>query len=405
MPNQNSEEQNDWLYQVDLNEITRTINTPFFLYNQSIIENNLAIVRSICTDQLQISFAVTKNPNPSILRIIDDKCLKFEISDLGELRLALRAGIKPQEIIFTGSMKTKDDMELAVREGVGTIIVEDIDKLQNLMVISTELKWLGSIGIRIDGSSQNKSNDDSSYPLGIHLEDLTTLNDKPNLDLELINTVYLSNFVQQGLDPVLYLDELLTQLKLVLPKFRVIYLSSNEFELEANQLTDILNQIRLKLNVDLIIVELGNRVIKDAGVLVAKIQKLEESDSETKVLIDAEFPSNVEIQQIQIYPSKTHISSDDGGAHEYTKIITLHTRKHRIYKTRELDIQEQDLVIIRLDDNTNNLASRNISLTRILAAELLVSRETISVIRSDTDLTDLYDNAMLTEFQRDGLSK
>jgi hypothetical protein len=62
-------------------------------------------------------------------------------------------------------------------------------------------------------------------------------------------------------------------------------------------------------------------------------------------------------------------------------------------------------VIIRLDDNTNNLASRNISLSRILAAELLVSGGIIRVIRSDTDLTDLYDNAMLTEFQRDGLTK
>jgi diaminopimelate decarboxylase len=295
MPNQNGDEQDDWLYQVDLNQITRTINTPFFLYNQSIIEKNLAIVRSLCTDQLQISFAVTNNPNPSILRIIDGKCLKFEISGLGELRLALRAGIKPKEIIFTGSMKTKDDMELAVREGVGAIIVEDIDNLQNLMVISTKLKWLGSIGIRIDGSSQNNSNDDSVYPVGIHLEDLPTLKDNPNLDLDLINTIYLSNFVHQGADSVLYLDKLLTQLKLVLPKFQVIYLSSDEIDLETNQLTDSLNQIRLKLNVDLIIVELGNRVIKDAGVLVTKIQKLDESDSETKVLIDAEIPSNVEI--------------------------------------------------------------------------------------------------------------
>ncbi|MHA2253608.1 MAG: hypothetical protein ACXAD7_24835, partial [Candidatus Kariarchaeaceae archaeon] len=334
MPNQNSEEQDDWLYQVDLIHITHSIDTPFFLYNQDVIEKNLAIIGGSCTDQLQISYAVMNNPNPSILRIVNDKCLKFEISNVGELRLALRAGIKSEETIFTGAMKEKKEIELAMREGVGTIIAEDIDELQNLMTIATESKWMGSQGIRINASSLKNSDTDNLYPQGIYLEDLLALKENASLDLNKIEMVCISNFDQHGVDPTLYLNELLTRVKLVLPKFRVIYLSSNQLEMENSQLADIIEQIRMKINFDLVIIERGSHILRDASVLITKVQKLEDGDSEKNVLIDTEIPNNVDIQKIQIYPLRTITNTNDGAALKDTKIISQYYRNHHcIYES------------------------------------------------------------------------
>lgn len=159
-------------------EAIRLYPTPFYLYDQKIIERQLGILSTGKPNNLEIFYAMKGNSNLSILRFFKDQGIGTEIASGGELFLAKQAGFKPSDIIFTGPSKSETELEEAVRAGIRTIHIESLTEAKRLNAICTRLDQKQDILIRINAKFEVKTKVQLSGipgPFGIMEEDIPEL--------------------------------------------------------------------------------------------------------------------------------------------------------------------------------------------------------------------------------------
>ena len=91
--------------------------TPFYCYSKSKIIKNFKnfskIFRKISP---LICFAVKSNNNIFILRELKKLGAGADVVSAGELLRALKAGINPKKIVFSGVGKTEDELRIAIQK-------------------------------------------------------------------------------------------------------------------------------------------------------------------------------------------------------------------------------------------------------------------------------------------------
>ena len=85
----------------NVNFLAKKYSTPIYCYSLKKIKENISILKKNFRkiDPL-ICFAVKANANINILKEIKDLNLGADVVSIGELMKALKAGIKPQKIVF-----------------------------------------------------------------------------------------------------------------------------------------------------------------------------------------------------------------------------------------------------------------------------------------------------------------
>lgn len=75
-------------------------------------------------------------PHTAVYRVMSEEGLGIDVAGGGELFLALAAGANPEKLVLHGNAKSDDELDMAVRAGVGTIVVDgfdDIDRLERIV--------------------------------------------------------------------------------------------------------------------------------------------------------------------------------------------------------------------------------------------------------------------------------
>ena len=114
--------------------------SPFYLYsNKNIIENYNNFYNNFRKVEPLICFSVKANSNIEILRILKRMGSGADVVSGGELLKALKSGIKPNKIVFSGVGKTEEELRLAIKKNILLINVESeneailIDKISGQM--------------------------------------------------------------------------------------------------------------------------------------------------------------------------------------------------------------------------------------------------------------------------------
>src|SRR5689334_21436621 len=122
---------------VDLEALARKLPTPFHAYSASAIRRHIAALDAALAGlDAQICFAVKANSNLAILQIMAQAGLGADIVSAGELQRALRAGIAPSRIVFSGVGKTADEIASALAAGIARFNVESRDELECLQRVA-----------------------------------------------------------------------------------------------------------------------------------------------------------------------------------------------------------------------------------------------------------------------------
>jgi diaminopimelate decarboxylase len=97
-----------WMEDVSLHALAQAHGTPLFVYSQSAMLNALAAYqRGLAGRRHQICYAMKANSSLAILQTLVRAGCGLDIVSGGELERALRAGVSPQKIIFSGVGKTR----------------------------------------------------------------------------------------------------------------------------------------------------------------------------------------------------------------------------------------------------------------------------------------------------------
>jgi len=110
--------------------------TPLWVYSATSIERAYdAIDRAMAFAPHRIAYAVKANGNLAILRRLASRGSGADIVSGGELERAMKAGFRPESIVYSGVGKTRAELALALEAGIGAIHVEsdwELDWLREL---------------------------------------------------------------------------------------------------------------------------------------------------------------------------------------------------------------------------------------------------------------------------------
>ena len=110
---------------ISIQNIIKKNRTPFYLYSeQQIKENYLKFAKNFRNVRPLICFAAKANTNLTIMRILGKLGSGADVVSGGELLKALKAGIKPNKIVFSGVGKTEEELKLAIEKKILLINVE-----------------------------------------------------------------------------------------------------------------------------------------------------------------------------------------------------------------------------------------------------------------------------------------
>src|SRR5262245_45353492 len=98
--------------------------TPLFVYDRSIMDSKLKVLRDAITPEFDVYYSIKANPNSAILRHFVILGCGLEVASAGEFVQALTAGCPAERILFAGPGKTADELELTLSHNVGEIHIE-----------------------------------------------------------------------------------------------------------------------------------------------------------------------------------------------------------------------------------------------------------------------------------------
>lgn len=135
---------------INIEEIAKKEPNPFYLYDLFELRDWYRFFVSTTEKRLKVFFAMKSNSNKEILRVFREEGAGVDVVSLGESLKALDLGFKPQQIIFSGVGKSKEELSLAVEKSFFQINVESFEELKRLSEICQEKKKHANIGLRIN---------------------------------------------------------------------------------------------------------------------------------------------------------------------------------------------------------------------------------------------------------------
>lgn len=284
------------------------MNTPAYIFSEKTLSERIMGMLNIignsknpkCSD---ICYAI--KANPFLVPLLDKYVTHYEVCSPGELEICRHYGIDGNKIIFSGVVKTKEQIKIAMDYSVGSITIESISQWNSLIELLHEKSELGQkclfniyprlssgaqFGVNIDELRQifGEIKDYSGLKLaGIHYFTGTQKKThKYEEELDYINQV-ISDIVK---------EYHYSQDKLTLeygPGLAVPYFTNDDFSNPLGEFKDLIEYIRQQDYKHHIRIELGRYIAASCGRFVSQVMDVKlgpvlgDSDKKTNyVLID-----------------------------------------------------------------------------------------------------------------------
>lgn len=136
-----------------VNTLKEEYGTPLYVMNENLIRDNCRRYKAVFAENFcSRSFPCYASKALSCLeiyRIMKEEGMGVDVVSGGELYTALNAGFPAERIFFHGNNKTEQELRMAVKYGVGRIIVDNLTELELLNSIAKEANAVVNIGLRI----------------------------------------------------------------------------------------------------------------------------------------------------------------------------------------------------------------------------------------------------------------
>ena len=380
--------------------------TPFYVYSENQIkENYLKLARSFESTKPLICFATKANTNLSIIKILSKLGAGADVVSGGELLKALKAGIRPNKIVFSGVGKTEEELKLAIQKKILLINIESESEAKLINNLGKNANKKISVGFRLNPDVDAKTNKKistgkSENKFGISIKNFYAIykNRKQfkNLKIDALS-VHIGSQILSDTPYKKTLNVLLkviNNLKIKLKHidlgggFGISYQKNNK-EINLKKYSKLVHNFKKKLNCN-IIFEPGRSLVGNSGILVSKIQYIKKGPNKYFIILDAGMN---DFMRTALYDAKheiipvNKISKRISNALEFVGPICESTCKFTSYKNYQ-KISEGDFVAITNAGAYGSSLSSNYN-TRPLIAEILVSKNKFKIVRKRQNLLKL----------------
>lgn len=128
----------------------RSLRTPFYYYDTSLLRATLAEIRDNLDSDMHVHYAVKACANPKVLREIALAGMGADCVSGGEIRAALDAGIPSDKIVYAGVGKSDWEIELGLQAGIFAFNVESIPELEVIDALACSMGKKARVALRIN---------------------------------------------------------------------------------------------------------------------------------------------------------------------------------------------------------------------------------------------------------------
>ncbi len=137
----------------DCVELAQNFGTPLYVFDENLIRKTCrefkASIDEFYDGNGLVLYASKAFSCKEMYRIVQSEGLGCDVVSGGELFTALSAGFKAENIFFHGNNKTLDEIEYALKSGVGRLVVDNETELENIQRIAGNLGVRANIVLRI----------------------------------------------------------------------------------------------------------------------------------------------------------------------------------------------------------------------------------------------------------------
>ena len=391
---------------VKVQSIAKKFGTPIYCYSYKKLKENIAnFKKNFNSFSPLICFAVKSNTNVNLVREIRKLGLGADVVSIGELMLALKAGVDPKKIVFSGVGKTSIEINYAINKGILLINAESKSEIIEIEKIAKFKRRTVNIGIRLNPNTDAKT-----------LKQISTgkKENKFGVDektfFELVNYSKISKHIKleclsvhigsQILDYKPY-EKMLKVVSNIIKKSNHIFkyvdlgggmgISYEDTKKKLNyRKYNIAIKKFLKNNKSKIIFEPGRSIVGNIGSLVSKVIYIKENEKKDFIILDAAMNDlmrpalyGANHQTIPVVKSN-NISKK---TYEFVGPICESTDKFTTLKKFQ-KLKEKDLVVM-CDVGAYGMSLSSNYNVRPKPAEILIKGSKINVIKKRQKLEDL----------------
>ena len=386
--------------------VAKRFKTPCYCYSYKKLKKNIKNFKNSFKKINPLTcFAVKANPNKALLREIGKLGLGADVVSIGELMKALKAGINPNKIVFSGVGKTSDEIEYAIKKKILLINAESKSEILEIEKIAKKKKKKVDIGIRLNPNTDAKtlkqiSTGKKENKFGIPEKTFLKLT-RYVINSNFLNLKCLSVHIGSQILDIKPYEKMLNVLNRIIKKIQfdfeyidlgggigIDYENKNKklnLKKYSNYITKFLKGKKSK-----IIFEPGRSIIGNTGILISKILYIKEGYKKDFVILDAAMndlmrPALYNANHRIIPVTKNNYKSKK--IYEFVGPICESTDKFSIIKNFQ-KLKEKELIIICDVGAYGMSLSSNYNL-RTKPCEILINNTKIQTISKRQSLKDL----------------
>ena len=391
---------------VSVQNIAKKFGTPIYCYSfKKLKENIVNFKKNFTYLSPLICFAVKSNTNLNLIKVIGKLGLGADVVSMGELMLALKAGIKSKKIVFSGVGKTSAEISYAIDKKILLINAESKSEIVEIEKIAKTKKRIVNIGIRLNPNTDAKtlkqiSTGKKENKFGVDEETF----------FEIVNYFKTSKYINlqclsvhigsQILDHKPY-EKMLRVVDNIIKKgnhkFEFIDLGGgmgisyedNNKKLNYKKYSVAIKKI-FKNHKSKIIFEPGRSIIGNAGYLISKVIYIKENEKKDFIILDAAMN---DLMRPALYGAKHRTlpvlkkKQLSKKTYDFVGPICESTDKFTTLKKFQ-KLKEKDLIIM-CDVGAYGMSLSSNYNVRPKPIELLIKGSKIKVIKKRQKLKDL----------------
>ena len=137
----------------DTVKLAEKYGTPLYVFDENLIRKTCREFKESIDEFYDgnglVLYASKAFSCKEMYRIVQSEGLGCDVVSGGELYTALSAGFNAENIFFHGNNKTPDEIEYALKSGVGRIVADNMTELDNIQNIAANLGVTANIVLRI----------------------------------------------------------------------------------------------------------------------------------------------------------------------------------------------------------------------------------------------------------------
>jgi diaminopimelate decarboxylase len=291
---------------VPLTLIAEKVGTPFYCYSSATLTRHYKVFAAALPPTALIAFSVKANGNLAVIKTLGDLGAGADVVSGGELKKVRAAGIPGSRIVFSGVGKTREEMRLALEEGIYQFNVEGEPELEALNDVALGMNARAPVTIRVNpdvdakthakittGTSETKfgvpwSRARAAYALAAKLPAIEIVGVDVHIGSQITELAPFKAAFQHVADLITVLradGHRITRADLG-GGLGVPYRLDNLPPPDPQAYGEVIASITKGLDVQLIF-EPGRLIVANAGVLVSRVIFVKPGESKTFLVLDA----------------------------------------------------------------------------------------------------------------------